>query len=353
MDNVFSESLILIVFFIQRSKNNQIEHKNQFLIEELYCDKIKRKIGPILLIFLCSVIDSISLVSLLQRDKTLKMPFYQQILLVLLIGFVALLTIFFLHYKYYKHHYFGWFIVLIGLIVFSIIHIIQGELKIDNYIGILLSTISDIISCFMGIIEKYLIEFLYYSPYFVIGIEGIFGFAIMSVVVPILQFVKCTKIDDNSTFHFINITCENNQTSIENVTETFKLILSNSHYIIGVILFTIGTFLFNLFRMITLQVYTPVHTAFINSIIFLLDWIILEQNEEFTVIYYIGIGISYFIILIGHFIFLEFIVVNKWGMNKNTTFNIAKRAAIENLDIINFSEHNDILNQDDKNGFLF
>ena len=40
-------------------------------------------------------------------------------------------------------------------------------------------------------------------------------------------------------------------------------------------------------------------------------------------------------------------------MNKNTTFNIAKRAAIEKLDIINFSEHNDIQNQDDKNGFLF
>ena len=98
----------------------------------------------------------------------------------------------------------------------------------------------------------------------------------MSIVVPIFQFINCTKIDDSSTFHFINITCENNQTSIENVTDTFKLILSNSHYIIGVILFIIGTFLFNLFRMITLQVYTPAHTAFIHSIIFLLDWIILE-----------------------------------------------------------------------------
>ena len=89
-------------------------------------------------------------------------------------------------------------------------------------------------------------------------------------------------------------------------------------------------------------------TYFVRSIIGLLEWLIISINEEEKLKfgYVVVIGISYIIIIVGLLVFLEFIFINKWNLNHNTTFNIEERAQRESKDISSFADNTILINND-------
>ena len=98
--------------------------------------------------------------------------------------------------------------------------------------------------------------------------------------------------------------------------------------------------------MITNQRCSPAHRIIADCFSSFLSWIIHMLIPYFNnddvydsniVINRIIKGIGYVVIFIGLMIFLEFILINKWGMNKNTTFNIDRRGAEESLALQNGS----------------
>ena len=122
------------------------------------------------------------------------------------------------------------------------------------------------------------------------------------------------------------------------------MIRSEKYYQIGIVLYCIGIYTFNIMRLLTNQRCSPVHRIVSDTLSTLLAWIIhlcvplfnaSDKADDKKLLHIVIEGVGYAIVLIGLTIFLEFIVINKWGMNKNTTFNIDKRALEENISFQN------------------
>ena len=160
--------------------------------------------------------------------------------------------------------------------------------------------------------------------------EGFIGIIVVSILLIFFKgktIVSTIEIDD--FFECINL-------------------LKKEKFKIGIIIYTIGIFIYNILRLLTNQRCSPTHLIIADCFGSLLGWILnfsiyfLRQEQKVQKDFYIQLtlmGIGYVFIFIGLIIFLEFIVINKWGMNNNTTFNIQSRATeeIDNMPIINTS----------------
>ena len=181
------------------------------------------------------------------------------------------------------------------------------------------------IGAFQDVNEKYLMDIKYMSPYLVISLEGIFGVIITSFLFIILNRIDCP---DNSIF------CSRDSStnhSVENFIETISFIMSNKEYFIGFFTFMLGACFFNIFRLKTNEVYSPTHRSIADSIGACLSWIMklcipYFNNEK--IVFYNSIikGLAYIIIIFGVGIYLEFMVINKWGLNHYTRININERS---------------------------
>ena len=148
-------------------------------------------------------------------------------------------------------------------------------------------------------------DFKFLSPYLLMTVEGLFGLIVTGVLFPkIISFTE----------------------SFEDFGVCIELIKQNWEYKVGVILFCLEVFIYNILRMITNQRCFPAHRIIADCFSSFLSWIIHMLIPYFNnddvydsniVINQIIKGIGYVVIFIGLMIFLEFILINKWGMNKN------------------------------------
>ena len=159
-------------------------------------------------------------------------------------GFIAVLSRYLLHVNYYRHHVIGYTILVLGLGVYGIIEIYE---KIENinieFLTALLLLIVYLASSFLEIIEKYLMDVKYVSPYLIISGEGFFGL--------IFTFISFFIFDDTCPDTFF--LCEKKQSYYE----IFIKFFTNINLSIAFFLFLIGVFLMNTFRMLTNQCYSP------------------------------------------------------------------------------------------------
>ena len=128
---------------------------------------------------------------------------------------------------------------------------------------------------------------------------------------------------------------------IEDCLSTIRLLFSYKEYIIGTILIFIGICGFNIFRMITIQIYSTTHRILTDIIKSFLLWVFVslifhsyfqvKEVDTFRII--IIKAISYLIVFIGLIIFLEIVIINLCGLNKNTIQSIVRRTEIEDANI--------------------
>ena len=94
-----------------------------------------------------------------------------------------------LHYKYYRHHFIGGFIVFIGILIYAFFPFLKSKDMTIKPINFLLLG-SAILSSLIDVIEKYLMDFKYLSPYLIIATEGLIGF----IIIPLFCLIKNTFI---------------------------------------------------------------------------------------------------------------------------------------------------------------
>ena len=197
-----------------------------------------------------------------------------------------------------------------------IIDIIDGFSDLPNKIRyFLLSTFSSIARAFLDTIEKYLFEFNFLRPYTILFFEGLIG----SLFNPILLLI------DNYSY------------------EDFKEIEYNKPLLIFLfIFFLISSSFKNIYRVLTIQTYSPMTRALAESILdpfILLYYCFLRRKKPKDSIYF---GLIIFCLIITAFcslVYNDFIVLYCCGMEKNTYLEINFRLKTESS--IDFFDEND------------
>ena len=195
------------------------------------------------------------------------------------------------------------------------------------------------------VLEKYIMEQKFISPYLLLFVEGIIGLVINTIVFIIL-YTYCRNIDTGDITSFISDS-KDYYTIIENFSTILPTIMENKILIFILILFTITNFLEELFIVLTNYYLFPSYVCTSNSSSSFVMWIILELyilaslskvltkeelNKFLTQSFVSGIGIIVF--MIGILLYNEIIIIYVCGMDKNTKKEISSRAVttLENQD---------------------
>lgn len=110
----------------------------------------------------------------------------------------SLMSIIFLKRRYFRHHWTGISSILFGVILVAMKGFFENKDKdkdheTTNPLGILLVLVAQLFSGGLYIVEEKLLGDYYLDPLKVVGLEGLWGFILMVIILPILQTTNCEE----------------------------------------------------------------------------------------------------------------------------------------------------------------
>ena len=220
-----------------------------------------------------------------------------------------LFTILILHSPVYKHHYLCLvinIIFLIGLVVFDIINIEKEDKKSYFYVG--MKVISVILYSLEDTYAKVLLSFDSISPYIYLLLQGIFVniFALLFSIV----------------FIFVELPDENGIKSC--VYSRFYKLYENKLNILSYIILFLIEYLQNLNILFIIDKFSPIHFAVASIIRNICSLLFSINSPKLVLNEFIIKIIIYFILFLVGLIYVEFVVLNFCGLQKNTKFFLEK-----------------------------
>ena len=180
--NVPCRDFHIIIILYSKTKNfRKEENRNNFPSKSNF-----EKIKILLIIIVIIIVDCSSTFSVIYLIGKNSVNFFEMLLKGIVLILATLLSILILHYNYYKHHWLGCIVMIIGLIIFTFNDCntnSESIYTVDNSIFAIVLTIflSYIWVAFQEVLEKYLMEIKYISPFVVVGLEGVGGLIMMTV----------------------------------------------------------------------------------------------------------------------------------------------------------------------------
>ena len=220
-----------------------------------------------------------------------------------------LFTILILHSPVYKHHYLCLvinIIFLIGLVVFDIINIEKEDKKSYFYVG--MKVISVILYSLEDTYAKVLLSFDSISPYIYLLLQGIFVniFALLFSIV----------------FIFVELPDENGIKSC--VYSRFYKLYENKLNILSYIILFLIEYLQNLNILFIIDKFSPIHFAVASIIRNICSLLFSINSPKLVLNEFIIKIIIYFILFLVGLIYVEFVVLNFCGLQKNTKLFLEK-----------------------------
>ena len=291
-------------------KYNLTKKDSKYLIK-------KKDILFILLISLANLCDELLaiFIKILTKEESIS---FDEPFISLEFFFLFISSFYIFKVDYYKHQYIS-IIIIISLEIFRlVIKLIAREYKYFlKKIG--LQIIRAILhSLFIGY-SKGLMEYKYFSPYKALYIFGFINGVIIIIIYCIVSF-KPVKNGDLCQLIY------EKKCYFDNFKSIFKEFTFNQF--LGLFLYMIsvaGTKL--LFNKISND-FTICHIFTYYSIYSFYEIIDSFDGDEDIIIFALKLILSIFEIFIT-LIFLEIIVINLWGLNKNVKINIEKRAILD------------------------
>ena len=225
--------------------------------------------------------------------------------------FLSLFSYIVLKIKLYIHQYLTIGIMIILGISINVINLYDVEDK-NRYKNILLVLLIEIIYSLSMVINKFLMEYRFCSPYEISFSQGIFGLIINTILLTIFSHIEM-KNEKYQNIEYMG------KKYLDNFYQFTKGI--NIKIILVFIVSMICRLSFNLFSIITVKNYTPSHIA----LILLIGEITFIFNSEIDWKFFAKI-IILIILAFSLLVFTEIIELNFCGLQKYTRKNIAERA---------------------------
>ena len=308
------EALILILYYIQKRNTIRKNKKGIRFLPKSLCEKLK----VLLIISVLCIVDCSSTIGLIGVNNTKILSFLEMILKGIVLIIATLLSMLILHYKYYKHHWLGCTIIFIGLILFTFNDFVtnwNAIIQISNSFKDIIITIflSYIWVAFQEVLEIYLMDVKFVSPFVVIGLEGVVGMITITVgtIIYCLIYINSCDFFNKYGEYFI------------------RMYTTSKMRLVWYILLLVGLFSFNTFKVLTNDAYYPTYKGLSDVFGHFFRWVVLiligSDKTNFTFrLFFIKI-LSYVIMMMGIIIYLEIIQLNFCGFNKKTRKEITIR----------------------------
>ena len=301
------------------SKENQIIN-NKLLYRKEYYEKYKaiksKKFG---LIILFSILNFI--INLLYYRVMLfpELDFW-----LIDIIFIIALSYFILNIKLYKHQYFSAIIILLSGISLHFINLLNNKL---DFIIILLSFFTELIYCSNIVVDKYLMENMFCSPFEICFYDGI-----ISLILFIISLIISTNIEIKGDKYAVKY---KGKFYVDNFFSYYEKF--NVKEFVVLVFEIIYYFIYYLFPLITIQNFTACHYLIILIFDFEVTFYFDFDNMWKSILNMVLFVIILFMLLV----FNEIIEINCLGFLKNTKKSISERAELDSLNINENNECNE------------
>ena len=314
--------LYFISYYKQKRNKANDSYSNRIKLLKSFNNKQETKKNPVkkwLLIVLISILILIyTIFTALYMDKHL---FEKRLYFVL---FIPLFSKIILKEEIYKHQYLSLIISLIGIILFIIP--VSLVFEQDDIIPNILNFIGGVSISLFFVLVKYVNLTFYMSPLLICLSSGI-----IMVIITLLGFFIFSLIDYHDLSYFKD-----------------SLDFSEEANIASMIIIIIVNFIcfstLNVFTFLTLFYFSPILVMVTDIISPMLFWIAktIENGPIMpdVIIYPIG----YIITLISCLIYNEMIILNFYGLNKNTKKFVEKRQSEEAIELSH--AHDEIVLED-------
>ena len=237
---------------------------------------------------------------------------------------MAFLNIFFLKLPFYKHHLFSCVIIFIGFFSILLYHYIKLPINEDHLVSLyvtLLFAVLKIIRAIKEMLDTYLLQEKYVSPFKLLFYQGVSGLVLSLIVGFCLQYMSCTNTAQK-VIHY----CQPNY-KVESFDNFFTSINNGKSIalLIGVIITTI---IIEVCRMQTKHYLTAIHRGLSCAASAVINWFLYLQFFEEKKVNYLEL-IGFVIILLGELIYCEVFICYFLGLEENTKKMIDKRNADE------------------------
>ena len=238
---------------------------------------------------------------------------------------MAFLNIFFLKLPFYKHHLFSCVIIFIGFFSILLYHYIKLPINGDRLVSLyvtLLFAVLKIIRAIKEMLDTYLLQEKYVSPFKLLFYQGVSGLVLSLIVGFCLQYMSCTNTAQK-VIHY----CQPNNNKVESFDNFFTSINNwkSIALLIGVIITTI---IIEVCRMQTKHYLTAIHRGLSCAASAVINWFLYLQFFELKEVNYLEL-IGFVIILLGELIYCEVFICYFLGLEENTKKMIDKRNADE------------------------
>ena len=237
---------------------------------------------------------------------------------------MAFLNIFFLKLPFYKHHSFSCVIIFIGFFSILLYHYINLPINGDHLVSLyvtLLFAVLKIIRAIKEMLDTYLLQEKYVSPFKLLFYQGVSGLVLSLFVGFCLQYMSCTEPAQKVIKY-----CQPND-KVESFDNFFTSINDGKSIalLIGVIITTI---IIEVCRMQTKHYLTAIHRGLSCAASAVINWFLYLQFFEKKKVNYLEL-IGFVIILLGELIYCEVFICYFLGLEENTKKMIDKRNADE------------------------
>lgn len=303
----FAEFIILLLFFSLMSFS--INFKNEYVIRREEARRLGMNINSSnLLPLLPALVDLVGsilhFVSIFLMDPSIY---------IMLRGGVpittAILSVLFLKAKLYSHHKFGLISIFLGLVFLCMSSAMTA--KEHQAISIIFALSSLVTTGIQFVIEEKILTQSFLHPLKLVGLEGLWGILLSSIVLLVMSFIKC-----HSESEFCN------GGHLEDIPATFKQVFGNSSLLLAVIIAIVNSSFFNFFGISVAKYVSPIVRTSISVIVSILVWIysFIRFNNDFSVLQLAG----FILVVFGNLVNQEILEIP--GLNSNTRKNQEKRA---------------------------
>lgn len=261
-------------------------------------------------------------------DETLENVVDSEIRIIQIV-FISVLSKIFLHYPFHRHHAVSLSFIAVGMILICLKSFRTISPNYENIINTILYLVCYLLYVIQDIIEKYVMEKEYISPFRLLLYEGIIGMGI-SLVVFILSFCVPFQV-------LFGTDITNNLLS--SLGEVFTSIKDNKIHIALYALFLFSSCGYNLFIVLTNYYFYPSHINVSDTLSLLGFWLLLEEEND-NGWYHILKVAGFIFIFIGGLIYNEIIIVYFFGLGEYTRKEIRERAT--KIGEVNFEEVEEI-----------
>ena len=305
-----------IIFCIRNkdSKNQNLIANNEAKYSNEYFKKFERiKISKFLLIFISSLFYFLN--NIIDYLVTNAYPIDIIIFDIICLTFLSYLV---MDIKIYIHQYFSIFVILIVGIIKNIINFNSPELKMD-WIKILISFLLELIFTATILLQKFIMEYRFCTPYELCFYDGIFSliFSIIGYIIVTNKEISPKKENDEG--YFVRY---NNKYYIDNFYEYFGKFVGDMREVYTFLYQIAYHSIYFLFPLIVIKKYTVFHYLII---VIFNDFYSFDFNTEKVEIALLNMS-CLLIIIFMHLIFNELIEMNCFGFQNNTRRNITQRA---------------------------